>query len=502
MHQVVWFKRDLRITAHRPLARAAERGSVVPLYIVEPGLWQQPDLSARHWRVLRPCLAELNADLAARGQPLLVRVGEAVPVLTALYQTLGPFTLWSHEETGTLWTYARDRAVLAWCRAAGIPWHEIPQTGVIRRLRDRSGWADQWERRMAEPLPAAPWLTPPAVALTSDPLPETLGRPIGPADGQREQPGNRAMGLNLLESFATRRAAGYVKGLSSPLTAPQACSRLSPALALGTVAMAEAVQRLQRAQAQAPRALAPGLRACLSRLAWHCHFIQKLEDEPEIEIRCLHPAFEGLRGQNPGALAAWAAGETGIPFIDACMRALVATGWINFRMRAMLASFAAYQLWMDWRDPARHLARCFIDYEPGIHYPQVQMQSGTTGINTLRIYNPVKQGMEHDPDGQFIGRWVPELAGLPGPLRHEPWKADAPLLRAAGVRLDSRYPRPIVALELAARHARETLWAIRRAPEVRATAAAVAAKHGSRKTRRPPPTKSQASAQGDLFSDC
>ena len=524
MLQVVWFKRDLRVNNHRPLCAAALAGPVLPLYILEPALWQQPDVSARHWRVLRPCLLTLAADLAGLGQELIVRRGDVVGILADIRARLGPFALWSHEETGALWTYRRDQAVLAWCRAEGIPWRELPQTGVVRRLKSRSGWAAQWDRRMAEPLVPPPAGLPPLASrgfhLTSEPLPEQMGAAIGPATGDGEPPGDRATGLYLLESFVQRRAARYVRGLSSPLTAPQACSRLSPALALGTLSMAEVVQRLRMVQrqtevgdswAEAPgvapnRALKGGLHACLSRLAWHCHFIQKLEDQPSIETKCLHPALEGLRGTDPARIAAWAKGETGIPFIDACMRALVATGWINFRMRAMLCSFAAYQLWQDWRAPARHLARCFIDYEPGIHYPQVQMQSGTTGINTLRIYNPVKQGLDHDPDGVFLRTWLPELADLPTPLLHEPWKAETPLLRAAGVRLDGTYPRPIVDSTEAARFARETLWPLRRGRAVRQAAAAVVEKHGSRKASAPPTREAARRAavdtrQGTLFED-
>ncbi len=522
MLQIVWFKRDLRVHNHRPLVEAAAAGPVLPLYILEPGLWQQSDMSARHWRVLRPCLEALNADLAALGQGLIVREGEAVPVLAALKARLGPIAIWSHEETGNLWTYGRDRAVLAWCRAEGVIWREIPQTGVVRRLRARTGWAEGWDRRMSEPLVPPPrGLTPLPFAIPSDPLPPVLGVLIGPADGAGEPPGDRAMGLRLLESFAHRRAMRYSKGLSSPLTAPQACSRLSPALALGTLSIAEVVQRLRSAQSlwreadlwqtdPAPpaqrRAAIGGLKGCLSRLAWHCHFIQKLEDQPTIEITCLHPAFEGLRGTDPARVAAWAKGETGIPFIDACMRALVATGWINFRMRAMLCSFAAYQLWQDWRAPAHHLARSFIDYEPGIHYPQVQMQSGTTGINTLRIYNPVKQGLDHDPEGVFLRKWLPELAGVPTPLLHEPWKAETPLLKAAGVRLDSTYPRPIVDPEAAARFARETLWAVRRGGAFRKVAAEVVEKHGSRKGKSAPVRETARwvapdTRQANLFED-
>jgi deoxyribodipyrimidine photo-lyase len=164
------------------------------------------------------------------------------------------------------------------------------------------------------------------------------------------------------------------------------------------------------------------LAAFEGRLHWHCHFIQKLESEPSIEFENLHRACDGLRENDFDAerFEAWRAGHTGFPLVDACMRALQAGGWINFRMRAMLVSFSSYQVWLHWRQPARALARLFTDYEPGIHYSQVQMQSGTTGINTLRIYNPVKQSQDHDPEGAFIRRWVPELADVPTDWIHSP----------------------------------------------------------------------------------
>lgn len=193
------------------------------------------------------------------------------------------------------------------------------------------------------------------------------------------------------------------------------------------------------------------------RLHWHCHFIQKLESEPEIEHRDLHPAYTGLRGFDERRHEAWARGYTGLPFVDACMRSLAATGWINFRMRAMLVSVSSYHLWNDWREPGLHLARLFTDYEPGIHWSQTQMQSGTTGINTARIYNPVKQGLDHDPAGTFVRRWVPELAQVPTPFIHAPWKL-SPLERRD---LALAYPDPVVEPVTAAREARARIWGVR-----------------------------------------
>ena len=166
------------------------------------------------------------------------------------------------------------------------------------------------------------------------------------------------------------------------------------------------------------------------------------------------------------------------------MKMLAETGWINFRMRALLVSFSSYQLWNHWREPAQHLAREFLDYEPGIHYPQIQMQSGVTGINTLRIYNPVKQAQDQDPDGEFVKRWLPALQNVPKEFIHEPWTMPPELQQETGVIIGQTYPEPVVDHLATARYARETLWALRREPDAREEARRVFDKHGSRNPAR------------------
>jgi deoxyribodipyrimidine photo-lyase len=208
--------------------------------------------------------------------------------------------------------------------------------------------------------------------------------------------------------------------------------------------------------------------------------MQKLESEPRIEVENLHPAFDTLRpaSLDHHALQAWSNGETGLPFVDACMRALRTTGWMNFRMRAMLISLATCHLWLDWRRPGEHLARCFTDYEPGIHWPQVQMQSGTTGVNAVRIYNPVKQGYDHDANGVFVRRWIPELRDVPTQCVHEPWKWEH-----ADRVLDRDYPFPIIDHLASAKAARSKIWAVKKQPGFREAADKIQLQHGSR--RRP-----------------
>ena len=488
MVNIVWFKRDLRVFDHEPLAAAAAQGLVVPLYVVEPDYWAQPDRSARQWNFTRAALQDLAARMAALGASLTVRVGDIVEVLGELHREFGMESLWSHEETGSIWTFERDRRVAQFCRAIQRPWHEKAQHGVVRGLRNRDLWSQAFERIMAMPLRPQPERLRTMPGLRTQPVPDAAALSLADDGLTRMQLAGRDAALALLDGFFGGRGRDYARGMSSPLTAPQVCSRLSPHLAIGTISMRETVQRAYRERRDMaripPEHAAVPLRsvdALIARLHWHCHFIQKLECAPDLERRPQHHFFERQPfAPNLDHYTAWANGRTGFPFLDACMRSLIATGWINFRMRAMLQSFASYQLGLDWRISGAHLARMFVDYEPGIHWPQVQMQSGQTGINTPRIYNPVKQSLDQDPGCEFIRRWVPELAALPTALLHMPWQTDAETLAAASIVLGQTYPTPIVELGAAVKAARDRLTAIRQQAGFQSESQAVYDKLGSR----------------------
>ncbi|MFP8965640.1 FAD-binding domain-containing protein [Pokkaliibacter sp. CJK22405] len=475
---VVWFKRDLRLTDHEPLLAAVQsQQPLLLIYILEPSLVADGHYDERHWRFVLQSLQDLNQQLAPLGTQVYCFHDEAIEVLQALKDRTGFNALYSSEETGLGLTFSRDKAVAAWCEEASIRWQEFPSGAVVRGLTHRLNWDDHWQAMMRAPL-----VTPELSHVSWCALPD-YKMPDFPLTWTSRQSGMQTGGPTLawqtLTSFYDGRGKNYHRQLSSPLTSRTACTRLSPYLAWGNISLREVYQDLLS------RWQTPGWRRALvalsSRLHWHCHFIQKFESECAMEFRPVNHGYGQFPYRTDEGVAedvqAWQTGRTGIPMIDACMRALIATGYINFRMRAMLVSFLCHHLNIDWREAAKPLARYFLDFEPGIHYPQLQMQAGVTGTNTLRIYNPVKQAQDQDPDGQFIKRWLPELAQVPVPQCFAPWTMTAMEESFYGCTLGEDYPLPIIDLEQAARDARERLWGFRNTSAVKADKGRILARH-------------------------
>lgn len=494
--QLVWFKRDLRVHDHAPLAEAAEAGPVIALYVYEPEWFMWEEFDPSHLRFVNECLEDLDGALRARGGRLITRVGDLPAVFDVLHGQYPFEAIWSHEETGNWITYQRDLRVQAWCAEKGVAWHERMQTGVVRRLKDRDGWSRRWYGRMSLPQVSTPDRieTPQGLRSAGVRRAEKFG--LVPTEKVGLQAGGEVEAREVLDSFLAGRGVNYRKDMSSPVTAWEGCSRLSPYLAYGAVSMKTVHQALEarRRELREMKKADPdavdkrwlgSLSSFAGRLRWHCHFMQKLEDEPRIEFENMARVYDGLREEawKEARFQAWCAGQTGYPMVDACIRALHARSWINFRMRAMLMSFSSYHLWLHWRRPAIFLGRHFLDYEPGIHYSQAQMQSGTTGINTVRIYSPAKQVKDHDPTGVFIRQWVPELMGVPDAYIANPECMPRDVQRKAGCRIGKDYPAPIVDHKEATDFARKQIYGRRREARAREESQQIYAKHGSR--RRP-----------------
>jgi deoxyribodipyrimidine photo-lyase len=267
-----------------------------------------------------------------------------------------------------------------------------------------------------------------------------------------------------LEDFFSERLQHYNKWISKPELSRIGCSRLSPYLAWGNLSIREVYQRLMNFKKEGRwgrQASAFG-----SRLRWHCHFIQKFEMEPRMEFEPVNRAFLSLE-QTPEKdwIQAWQSGRTGYPLVDAAMRCVRQTGYLNFRLRALVVSFLTHHLFQDFRSGSHWLARQFLDFEPGIHYGQFQMQAGLTGTNTVRVYNPTKNAQEHDPEAIFIKTYLPELSSLPAVLAIEPWRITPMEEQFYGFSYGKDYPKRIVDIALTRKRALDQLYTIRKSPE-------------------------------------
>jgi deoxyribodipyrimidine photo-lyase len=458
---IVWFKRDLRLTDHEPLAKAIH--SQIPILAVYDSLHDGRENSLYKNFTLQSIYTAATELSKYTGNLLLIRNG-LVSLLNRLIQNNYTIKyIYSHAENGAELTWAKDCEIARWCRENHVTWLEFRQHAILRAQPIPANWRTLWVEFMEQPtiepdLSRARWVTLPSDWFEHEVM---SGLDVAPQTNSLQQPGGESYAHKYLTSFLDERCRGYLRNISRPEASRKSCSRLSPYIAWGNISIKQVI----RAVRQHPRHT-HALTAFEERLCWHNHFLQKLERNVRYATQNLNPSFDAIRQDwNQTYFDAWKDGLTGYPLVDASMRALKATGYVNFRMRAVLVSFLTHHLWLDWQEGGEYLASLFLDYEPGIHYCQLQMQAGTVGTHLFRIYNPTTQAVKHDPEAVFIKKWVPELANIPVPQVFEPWKMNRmeELFYACQIGID--YPKPIVDIAETGEYARKILWSIQESEE-------------------------------------
>ena len=467
---IFWFKRDLRLLDNEPLNNAvSQKEKLILIYCFEPSLKKNKHYSTKHWNFIKESINDLNIYLKNIDTHIHTYNKEITDVLKEIQEKFIVKKIFSHNETGLNVTFERDILLKEFCQNNSIQWEEEINNGVFRGLKNRKNWIKKWRDHMKSPVVLFK-------GEKNDFINIKKKQNFKVKDSKILQKGGVSSGIKYLDSFLDSRHTKYQNNISKPEASRTSCSRLSPYMSWGNISTRYAWQRAKE-QIQNGKSKFQ-LNGFTSRLRWQAHFIQKFEMECQMEFRSVNKGYQNLvKPINKKFISAWEKGKTGYPLVDASMRCVVETGYLNFRMRALLVSFLTHHLWQPWQSGVIHLARNFLDFEPGIHYSQFQMQAGETGINMIRIYNPTKNAKEHDKEGIFIKKWIPELKKIPTPLLFEPWKMNPIDQENYDCKIGKDYPNPIVDISQTYKHAASKLWSIKSDPKVKEESSRILQKH-------------------------
>jgi len=467
MTDIIILNRNLRLLDNAALYYGSLKSNFIVIYLYDVDYWKANGKSSRQLKFSNDCLEELDEDLK--------KLNSKINVFNGSFYDLGKWIETNYNNFSIHINHCTD---VNYFREGFNNFKEnfknkitvYDDFGLQLNNFDRDTWSKNWNHIMNSDL-----LDVPKPSNNKDRL-----NLIGFSDFKNEiscefsglnniQEGGTSKAKELLETFLDQRCKGYRIKMSSPSQSEESCSRLSPHFTYGSISIRQVYQQLNKMLPELNNK--KDLYSFKKRLYWHCHFVQKLHTEPELEFYSMHRMCDDLRPEyDDEIIEKWIEGETGFPFLDACMKFLNENGWINFRMRAMIMSFASYNLWQPWQKTSPRLAELFTDYEPGIHISQVQMQSGVTGINLPRIYSISKQSMDQDPDAEWTKNILPQLNDFDPKLIHN-------------AELNDSYIPQIVDLKSSAKFARDQIWGIRKSIEFKNEARKVYLKHGSRRKR-------------------
>jgi deoxyribodipyrimidine photo-lyase len=454
---VVWFRRDLRVADHPALRAALDAADqVVPVFVVDRTLLDGRPSGPNRRAFLLGALRSLARALEALGGRLRVLEGDPVRIIPDVARTFAADSVWCSKDL-TPYARRRDAAVERALRADGRALHTMAGNYLsdFDEVRTTGGDRFRLYSPFARAAKAAAWDDPvPAPGRVR--VPEELDR-AGPdgfdLGGAVEiTPPDPAAALERLEWFVANRVDGY--GRDRNAMATDGTSRLSPYLRFGLVSPRQVAAAVKapggnggrRRSAEHPRR-AGDRETFVNELLWRDFYAYVLYHRPESAWAHMRPEFARFEFEDdPDGLAAWREGRTGYPLVDAGMRQLTGQGWVHNRARLVVASFLTKHLLVDWREGARFFLQHLMDGDLPSNNGGWQWVAGTgtDAAPYYRIFNPVTQSERFDPDGDYIRRWVPELAKLPAPAVFAPWRAATPDLEAAGIRLGTDYPHPIV----------------------------------------------------------